>query len=182
MEKVKSIGEGKPFTTPHGVIYYHSIAFESGKTGQFTTKSSPQTKFIIGKEYNITEEEKTNGSGKYIFFNILKEDFKKGSGQSYYDKPEVQARITQNSAIQYAIDTISRIEKVQPEVIKPGMIMQLQNVYVNWVLQLGEEPNVQLARRSALSLAVATMDVKAENINGSVDILALAEKYYNIVK
>mgnify|MGYP006921288065 CR=1 FL=1 len=177
MEKVKLIGEGKPFNSPHGVIYYHSITFESGKIGQFSTKSNPQTKFEVGKEYNVTEEEKSNANGKYIMFNIQKDDLRKGSTQSYYEKPEVQARITAATANRLSIDFFTK----KPE-LPIDFLPKIEMAFVDWILKLGEDPQTQLSRRTALENALLAMSDNRFNITDSSSLFDYAEKVFSKIK
>jgi hypothetical protein len=50
-------------------VYYFNIKTEDGLSGEFSTSSRDQTKFLTGQEYEVKIETKTTGKGSYNFFD-----------------------------------------------------------------------------------------------------------------
>ena len=44
----------RSFTTDHGIFFVHAISFSNGDTGEYSSKSQEQTKFVVGQEADYT--------------------------------------------------------------------------------------------------------------------------------
>jgi len=55
----------KEFESKFGTLYSFKVQYD-GRTGFYNSKSKDQTKFVIGKESEFTEETKTGTKGDYI--------------------------------------------------------------------------------------------------------------------
>ena len=106
MEKVKEVTYSREWDSPNGKTYYFNITFDSGLSGQFSTNKKDQTKFRVGDEYDVTIVEKVSKTGtKYNFIDKVKsKNF--DPKVSYYDRPEIQARITAAKSLELAIKEV----------------------------------------------------------------------------
>lgn len=87
--KVADVTFNREYKTPAGsIIFYFNMKDEDDQLYQFSTIKQQQTKFEIGKSYDISIVEKSNSRGTYLFADYSdkqKESIKGsgGSGSSY---------------------------------------------------------------------------------------------------
>ena len=187
MEKVifKSINFASEYKneSSNTTTYYFWCETEDGRKGQFSTNKREQTKFSIGTEYHVTIEKKVakKSGNEYLFFDTVKdnEQFKgrKGKYTPYYEKPEVQARITAVAANTYAANFFKKKQELTID-----LMPKIEMSFLDWILKLGEEPQTQLDRRSALEGAINVMDDKRFGITDSKTLFEYAEKLYTKFK
>jgi len=122
--------QGKPFT-----VYYFNIKTEDGISGEFSTSSRDQKKFLVGQEYEVKIEVKTTGKGSYNFFDYSdaekekkKKDytggFKKGGNYKYVrSREEVLLIITQSS---YEAATVAAAKISKYKILNPPFDSNIQ--------------------------------------------------------
>jgi len=52
--KVTLANYSRSFTTDNGIFFVHAISLENGDTGEYSSKSQDQTKFVVGTEVDYT--------------------------------------------------------------------------------------------------------------------------------
>ena len=77
--KVTKAEFNREWESPHGMLYYHDLAFEDGVTGQYASKSKDQSKFVVGQsaEYEIAGQDK----GGHNKIKPPKQEFGGGGGK-----------------------------------------------------------------------------------------------------
>jgi hypothetical protein len=110
-----------------GVMYKHEITFDNGDSGEYSSKSQDQTKFVVGQE---TEYEFIDGK-----FPKIKpvNTFQQGNFTSKA-KDDVQEYIVKQSSLKCATDfVIANGGDVKS-------IIDTAEIFTNWVLK-GEKPS-----------------------------------------
>ena len=154
--------------------------------GQFSTLSKNQTKFLIGEEYEVNLESKTNNNGEYLFFTYTEEEQKKRkesrevknekkSTEYKYvrPRPEILSIISQSSyeaaaiaAIKIAPDKITNHQQIADISLKLCQYITDQSG-LNSVeckngvkLNLKEANEKSIVYQKALKIAVQLIDLK----------------------
>lgn len=184
----------REYNGQHGIVYYHHVKFTDGLEGEFSTNVNPQVKFTVGKtDYvlQVTKNRKDNNQ-PYLFFDIDREAQKavqspstnQYKGNSYYDNPDVQKRITKSWSLEQAIRVLGMIstnnKSLKPEEgknIAPDHIEQLAKKLYDWSYIGSPNPQQLLTKRQALEHAVSSMDITVLNLSSSDSIIKQAEIY-----
>lgn len=157
-------------------IFYFNIELEDGTKGFFSTNKREQTKFEVGKSYNITTEKKQSKNGEQIKIDIVREK----SGGYKYD-PEVQKQIVKGAALRCAIETILYSDIIEVDQIKP-----LTRNYEAWINAKGlGNKQMSINRQSALSRAIMSLqimlDEDKENKMSYDEIIKMADNYFKYI-
>ena len=77
---VKQTTFKREFKTQYGQFFVHIIEFNNGDTGEYVSKSNPQSNFVVGKEamYDMTPA-KDNMGNQYFKITIAKADNQQGT-------------------------------------------------------------------------------------------------------
>jgi len=103
---VEKVTFNREWTSSQGnKVYYFDLKDDAENWYVFSTNKKEQTKFLIGKEYEVDVEEKQNARGSYSFLNLSKAEQLKNKPSSTpnkaggYVRPrnEVISIITQSS-------------------------------------------------------------------------------------
>ena len=107
----------------YGVMYKHEIAFENGDSGEYSSKSADQNKFVVGKE---TEYEFIDGK-----FPKVKpvSNFQQGGFSAAPKSDKVQEYIVKQSSLKCAVDFVIANGGDEARVI------ELADMFTTWVLE-----------------------------------------------
>ena len=124
--KVISVQSNGTWEGSYGTMYKFEVSFENGDTGEYSSKSKDQNKFVIGHE---TEYEFTDG--KYPKVKPVYNPPSGGSFNKFNNDPNRQKMIVKQSSLKVAIDYLSA----------KGVNMDLNDVFktadkiVEWVME-----------------------------------------------
>jgi hypothetical protein len=106
------------FNGSNGMIYYHTITFQNGDSGQYGSKSETCEKFKAGQEHDYTIETKVNGSyTNYVIKPI--QQVGAGTGGGFKQQPKDSSIIAIQSSIASACNFYSnRLQASDEDVIK----------------------------------------------------------------
>ena len=114
----------------YGVMYKHEIAFENGDSGEYSSKSAEQNKFVVGQE---TEYEYIDGKfPKVKPINNWQPNLQASTPNQ--SKDDVQEYIIKQSSLKCAVDYV---------IANGGdtkTILDTAEIFTNWVLK-GEKPS-----------------------------------------
>lgn len=127
---IKNIEFKNEWTGTNGVVYYHTITFENGDTGQIGAKSKLPEKLQVGKslDYEITTDDKGNKKVKAI---QLPNGVQRGAQKQ---DPEVEAHkqrmIVAQSCLKVSGDFYS-----QRGTADPLQVMTTADEFYKWVME-----------------------------------------------
>jgi hypothetical protein len=132
--KVTSVQANGTWESQYGLFFKHEVSFENGDSGEYSTKSENQNKFIIGEE---TEYEFIDGKFPKVkpINTFDQKSFKEMSLKfnSSNTKDNVQEYIVKQSSLKCATDYIIANGGDQ------NTIIDIAEIFSNWVLK-GEKP------------------------------------------
>ena len=110
-----------------GIMYKYEISFENGDSGEYSSKSQDQTKFVVGQD---TEYEFIHGK-----FPKVKpvNTFQQGGFTPKPSNDKVQEYIVKQSSLKCATDFVIANGGDQSKVI------DIAEIFTNWVMK-GEKP------------------------------------------
>jgi len=75
---------GRTYETKYGTMHVHSVSFDNGDTGEYSSKSATQDKFVVGQQadYEFTP---SNGTYPAKIKPVQQQNFK-GGGKKYTDE------------------------------------------------------------------------------------------------
>tara|TARA_R100000479_G_C6395394_1_gene206899 strand:+ start:168 stop:593 length:426 start_codon:yes stop_codon:yes gene_type:complete len=116
----------------YGLMYKHEIAFENGDSGEYSSKSPEQNKFVVGQE---TEYELIPGKyPKVKPINNWQPNAQASTPKQ--SKDNVQEYIIKQSSLKCAVDyVIANGGDAQ-------QVLDYAEIFTNWVLK-GEKPQEQ---------------------------------------
>lgn len=125
---VKSAQADGGWNGKYGYMYKYEIAFENGDSGEYSSKSAEQNKFVVGQETEYTLE-----AGQYG--NKIKpvNNFQQGNFSAAPKSDKVQEYIVKQSSLKCAVDYV---------IANGGdtkTILDTAEIFTNWVLK-GEKP------------------------------------------
>jgi len=191
---VKSVTFNREWQSNHGMIYYFDITFTDGTVGQFSTNKMDQTKFEIGKEYNVSVEQKQNKHGAYNFINIILDkpftggkSFGGGSRNDYWTNPEMVMQLSIGTALRHASDYLKLAD--QTAIVKGDHIFKVANVICDWyfkgtdtITDNSEKSEIIKRRRYAVGHAIALQEVSAEFEEKLTKVLNKAEVIFQFAE
>lgn len=132
--KIKSIEFKNEWANPNGgSIFYHTITFENGDSGQIGAKSKLPEKLKVGEslEYEITTDEKGNKKVKAIQLppNVFK------ASQMPKNNDKTQRMIVAQNSIGNAIE-FCKAENKSFDTLK---VISVANDFYNYVMMKGEQ-------------------------------------------
>ena len=125
--KVTAVQENvRQYAGQNGTIYYHTIKFENGDSGQYGSKSQTCEKFITGQEAEYTIEAKVNGQyTNYTIKPVATSSFFGGGAKSAKDDSLIVAQ----TCLKAAVDFNSNNPAATPQ----GVTEDAQ-IFFNWVM------------------------------------------------
>ena len=128
--KVLSVQANGSWDGKFGTMYKFELAFENGDSGEYSSKSSDQKKFIQGQDatYTIDISNPTYPKIKPIF-NQSGGSFK---GGGYKENPEIQRMIVKQSSLKVALDFM--IAK-KPKELYVDDVFKVADKMVDWVME-----------------------------------------------
>lgn len=88
----------KQWDSGQGIIYYHTVSFENGDTGQYGSKSQTCEKFVKGTEATYTKETRVNGQHT----NVIIKPAQAQTNNNFKGQPKDQGTITYLSSVSTA--------------------------------------------------------------------------------
>ena len=114
----------------YGYMYKYEIAFENGDSGEYSSKSAEQNKFVVGQETEYTLEAGQYGN-KIKPINNWQPNAQVSTPKQSNDK--VQEYIIKQSSLKCAVDYV--IANGGNE----GKVIEVAEMFTNWVLK-GDKP------------------------------------------
>tara|TARA_R100000329_G_scaffold64887_1_gene57545 strand:+ start:239 stop:697 length:459 start_codon:yes stop_codon:yes gene_type:complete len=126
VENVQGNGtwEGK-----YGLMYKYEVAFENGDTGEYSSKSADQNKFVIGKE---TEYEWHDGQWPKVK-PITNFDLNKRSFTNNKVDPERQVMIVKQSSLARAMEFHLKKHETG-SILNENEILEQAQRFTDWVM------------------------------------------------
>ena len=128
--KVVSVQANGSWTGNYGEMFKFELAFENGDTGEYSSKSADQQKFIQGNEatYTIDTSNPKYPKIKPVFVQIS------GGFKGGYNKenPERQRMIVKQSSLKVALDFM--IAK-NPKTLYVDDVINVADKMVDWVME-----------------------------------------------
>ncbi len=101
--KVTLANYSRSFTTDHGIFFVHSISFENSDTGEYSSKSQDQNKFVVGVEADYTIDASNPAYAAKI---KPVSTFVQGGSSNGQAEPGRQASIEKQVALKIAAETV----------------------------------------------------------------------------
>ena len=125
---VTAIAENvKQWAGQNGTVYYHTITFANGDTGQYGSKSDKCEKFTVGQETDYTKEVKVNGQYTNV---VIKPIMENGQGGGFKAQPKDSSIIAAQSCLHYACILTAQTEKFQDT----DYVLGVAQKFHNWVM------------------------------------------------
>jgi len=124
--KVIQVAGNGHYDSQYGRMYRFEISFENGDSGQYSSKSENQTKFILQQEATYTMESKDyNGRTYYTIKPAMQPAPAFGGGGAKFQKdPETEKRITRMSVLKVAGDLAIHGEIKIHDITKVAQILE----------------------------------------------------------
>tara|TARA_R110002049_G_scaffold307259_1_gene507190 strand:+ start:658 stop:1086 length:429 start_codon:yes stop_codon:yes gene_type:complete len=130
--KVKSVQANGTWEGKFGMMYKFEVEFENEDSGEYSSKTQDQTKFVIGQEM---EYEYIDGHFPKVKPVYQKPDFASNGFSGGYKKDDnVQKMIVKQSSLKSAVDYCSGGNCSTSDVLK------VAQEFVDWVLE-DKKPN-----------------------------------------
>ena len=130
--KVTNVQANGTWEGKFGMMYKFEVEFEDGTTGEYSSKSQDQDKFIEGQE---TEYEFIDGNFPKVKPVYAKPDFASSTSNGIYKKDDnVQKMIVKQSSLKSAVDYCSKGNCSTSDVIR------VAQEFVDWVME-DKKPN-----------------------------------------
>ncbi len=122
--KVTSAQADGTWNGKYGLMYKYEVAFENGDSGEYSSKSANQNKFVVGQETEYTLE-----AGQYG--NKIKpvNNFQQGGFSAAPKSDKVQHYIVKQSSLKCATDFVIANGGDEARVI------ELADMFTTWVLE-----------------------------------------------
>lgn len=167
----------KPNDPKAKMIYYHSITFANGDSGEYGSFDVNQQKFVIGSEVEYTiEQVERGGHIKNIIKPIRQNTGGYGGGGGNYqrkDDPKTQLRIAKMVAYECALDFMNNSDHAQ---IKQGHDYAYAKQFLDWIKEKGLEHEKSMTAANALRRAIQGMTIKAIRIPDEKQYLSVMKK------
>ena len=123
--KVKSVQANGTWEGNFGMMYKFEVEFENEDSGEYSSKSKDQTKFVEGQEM---EYEYIDGNFPKVKPVYQKPDFVSNGGSGGYKKDDnVQKMIVKQSSLKSAVDSCKGENHHH--------ILKVAQIYVDWVME-----------------------------------------------
>ena len=109
----------------NGTVYYHTITFENGDTGNYGSKSAKCEKFKVGVEAEYTKEVSQNGNYTNVTIKPVQSEGKSGF------KPKNDKLIVAQSSINYAT------QLYMGKQVDTDHVLEVAEKFYNWCLKKG---------------------------------------------
>jgi hypothetical protein len=131
--KVTNVQSNGTWEGSYGTMYKFEVSFENGDTGEYSSKSKDQNKFVIGHE---TEYEFTDG--KYPKVKPVYNPPSGGSFNKFNNDPNRQKMIVKQSSLKVASDLCIANNKTDL-----NSVFKMADQIVSWVMddKAGEPVN-----------------------------------------
>lgn len=126
--KVTSVQSNGTWEGSYGTMYKFEVSFENGDTGEYSSKSKDQNKFVIGHE---TEYEFTDG--KYPKVKPVYNPPTGGSFNKFNNDPNRQKMIVKQSSLKVASDLCIANKKTDLD-----SVFNVAEQIVAWVMDVKE--------------------------------------------
>ena len=123
--KVISVQSNGTWEGSYGTMYKFEVSFENGDTGEYSSKSKDQNKFVIGHE---TEYEFTDG--KYPKVKPVYNPASGGSYNKFNNDANRQKMIVKQSSLKCAVDLCIADNKTDLH-----SVFKVANNIVRWVME-----------------------------------------------
>ena len=108
----------------YGTFYRFEIGFENGDTGEYSSKSKEQTKFVMGQSATYTIESKEHNGKTYHTIKPAEQQQSGGGYQPRAKDPETDKRITRMSVLKVASDLVVNGEIKLHDITKVAIILE----------------------------------------------------------
>lgn len=121
--KVTAVQANGSWEGNYGTMYKFEITFDNGDTGEYSSKSREQNKFVIGQEASYIYTDGKFPKVKPVYNakvgNIIRAE-----------DPKRQELIIKQSCLKAAVDTIKSDDY--------SAVLEVASIYVNWVMGQSE--------------------------------------------
>ena len=116
--KVTAVQPNGTWEGSYGTMYKYEITFENGDTGEYSSKSKEQNKFVIGTDVEYTYTGGEHPKVKPIYTP---------TAGGYTPNPERDLKIVKQSCLKAAV------ELCNSDKIKLNQVLTLADKFVDWV-------------------------------------------------
>lgn len=129
--KVTSCQANGSWTGNYGTMYKFELAFENGDTGEYSSKSAEQQKFVLGQEATYTMD---TSNPKYPKIKPVFSNNGGFKGGGYKSDPNREMRIVKQSSLKVAADLCVANDKADL-----NSVFIVAEKIVEWVMQTPKE-------------------------------------------
>lgn len=109
----------------YGTFYRFEIGFENGDSGEYSSKSQDQNKFVMGQPATYTITSRDHNGKTYFTIKPAEQPTQSGGGfQPRAKDPETEKRITRMSVLKVASDLVVNGEIKLHDITKVAIILE----------------------------------------------------------